>query len=260
MLLAFDVGNTHTVAGIFDVASGELKQQFRIATDKQMTADELGMLLVNLFQYNQLNTADVESLIISSVVPQIMYSMQHMAIKYFNCEPMVIGPGVKTGMNIKYDNPKEVGADRIVNGVAAFKKYGGPVIVVGFGTATTFCVINERCEYIGGAIMPGIKVSADALTDRAAKLSRVELETTDKIICKNTNQSIQSGIFYGTIGAVDYIVKQILEELSVASSVPVVATGGMSSMIGEASQMISHVDRYLTLEGLYQIYMLNREG
>ncbi len=258
MLLAFDIGNTHTVMGLFDVENGMLKDQFRIATNKKMTADELGMLIMQLFEFNNVERTKIKSVIISSVVPQIMYSMHHMTIKYFGVTPIVIGPGVKTGMNIKYDDPKQVGADRIVNGVAAYKKYGGPIIVVDFGTATTFCAISENCQYLGGAIMPGIKVSSDALTNMAAKLSRVELEKPEKVICKNTTASIQSGLIYGNIGAVEYIVKKMIEELNVDKEVKVIATGGLSTMIADSSDVITAVDKSLTLDGLYQIYLMNK--
>lgn len=258
MLLAFDVGNTNVVLGVFEVESGELMQQWRISTDKSKTSDEIGMMVHQLFSYHQLKLTDVKAVIISSVVPQIMYSLQHMAIKYCNTKAIVIGPGVKTGMNIKYDNPRQVGADRIVNGVAAFKKYGGPIIVVDFGTATTFCAINEHCEYLGGAIMPGVKISSEALTNSAAKLTRVELEKPNRVICKNTTQSIQAGLIYGNIGAMDYIVKRMKLELGVTGHIPVIATGGLSGMVAQDSETITVVDRHLTLDGLYYIYMMNR--
>jgi type III pantothenate kinase len=258
MLLAFDVGNTNVVLGVFDVDSGELKHQWRISTDKTKTSDEIGMIVHQLFGYHGLALTEVKAVIISSVVPSIMYSLQHMSIKYCNVKALVIGPGVKTGMNIKYDNPRQVGADRIVNGVSAFKKYGGPIIIVDFGTATTFCAINEKCEYLGGAIMPGVNISSEALTNRAAKLTRVELEKPNKIICKNTTQSIQAGLIYGNIGAVDYIVKRMKSEMHFDGEIPVIATGGLSSMVATDSEMITIVDRYLTLDGLYTIYMMNK--
>ena len=258
MLLAFDVGNTNVVLGVFHIESGTLLQQWRISTDRSKTSDEIGMIVHQLFSYHNLKLSDVQSVIISSVVPQIMYSLQHMSIKYCNTKALVIGPGVKTGMNIKYDNPRQVGADRIVNGVAAFKKYGGPIIVVDFGTATTFCAINENCEYLGGAIMPGVKISSEALTNSAAKLTRVELEKPNRVICKNTTQSIQAGLIYGNIGAMDYIVRRMKQEMGATDKITVVATGGLSGMVAQDSETITVVDRHLTLDGLYTIYMMNR--
>lgn len=259
MLLAFDVGNTNVVLGVFHIETGELVQQWRISTDMSKTADEIGIIVHQLFTYHELQLSEVQAVIISSVVPQIMYSLQHMAMKYCGVKAIVVGPGVKTGMNIKYDNPRQVGADRIVNGVAAFKKYGGPIIVVDFGTATTFCAINEKCEYLGGAIMPGMKIASEALTDRAAKLTRVELEKPGKVICKNTTQSIQAGLIYGNIGSVDYIVKRMKEELNCQEDIKVIATGGLATMVATDSETITQVDRYLTLDGLYYIYMMNSQ-
>lgn len=255
MLLAFDVGNTNIVLGLFK--DNELLDNWRLSTDITRTADELGMLVHQLFDFNGLKLSDVTAVIISSVVPQIMYSLQHMANKYCLVEAIVVGPGVKTGMNIKYDNPRQVGADRIVNGVAAYKKYGGPIIVVDFGTATTFCAINAQCEYLGGAIMPGIKISSEALTQNAAKLTRVELIKPPKVICKNTTQSIQSGLIYGYVGSVDYLVTRMKEELGLPE-VRCIATGGLATLIAAESKQIETVDRFLTLEGLNYIYQMNQ--
>lgn len=255
MLLTFDVGNSNIVMGVFD--GDVLVTNWRMATDHNKSADEIGMLIAQLFSYEGLDMGTVEDVIISSVVPHVMYSLQHMAQKYFNKEAIVIGPGIKTGMNIKYDNPRQVGADRIVNAVAGFKKYGGPLILVDFGTATTFCAVSANCEYLGGAILPGIKISADALYERAAKLTRVELIKPDKVICKNTTQSIQAGIIYGYVGSVDYIVSKMKEELG-GGEIRVIATGGLSTLIATESQEIEIVDKFLTLEGLNFIYQLNR--
>ncbi len=255
MLLAVDVGNTNIVLGLFE--GEELLTNWRISTDKSKTADELGMLITQLFSYNKLDVKLVSDVIISSVVPSIMYSLQHMSRKYFESEAIVIGPGIKTGMNVKYDNPKQVGADRIVNAVAGFKKYGGPIIIVDFGTATTFCAINERKEYLGGTIAPGIKISSDALYQRAAKLTKVELVKPDRVICKNTNESIQSGVTLGYVGLVEYIVKRMKKELN-APDCKVIATGGLAQMISDESDCIDHIDKMLTLEGLLFIYELNR--
>jgi len=255
MLLAFDVGNTNIVLGVFK--NDELITNWRMSTDNKKSADELGMFVTQLFSYEGLNIEDVEDVIISSVVPTIMYALQHMTLKYFKKDAIVIGPGIKTGMNIKYDNPRQVGADRIVNAVAAFKKYGGPVIVVDFGTATTYCAISKSCEYLGGSIAPGIKISSDALFANAAKLTRVELQKPGKVICKNTIQSIQAGTVYGYVGAVDYIVRKMKDELG-EEEVKVVATGGLSTLIASESEEIQIVDKFLTLDGLKFIYELNK--
>lgn len=257
MLLAFDVGNTNIVIGVFKDNSKELITNWRMSTDKSKSADEIGMFVTQLFQYEGLDMKEVKDVIISSVVPTIMYSLQHMSIKYFEKEAIVIGPGIKTGMNIKYDNPRQVGADRIVNAVAAFKKYGGPLIVVDFGTATTYCAISDKCEYLGGSIMPGIKVSSDALVQKAAKLTRVELIKPEGVICKNTTQSIQAGIIYGYVGSVDYIVEKMKEELG-GGDIHVVATGGLSTLIATESKTIDIVDKFLTLDGLKYIHEMNK--
>jgi type III pantothenate kinase len=255
MLLAVDVGNTNIVLGLFH--KDELKMSWRISTDKNKSADELGILIAQLFEYNKLSLEMVSDVIISSVVPSIMYSLQHMSSKYCKCEAIVIGPGIKTGMNVKYDNPKQVGADRIVNAVAGYKKYGGPLIIVDFGTATTFCAITEDFKYLGGTIAPGIKISSDALYQNAAKLTKVELVKPDRVICKNTTESIQSGVLLGYVGLVEYIVKRMKKELK-APNAKVIATGGLASMISEETDCIDHIDRLLTLEGLLYIYKLNR--
>lgn len=255
MLLTFDVGNTNIVMGVFK--EDVLLTNWRMATDHSKSADEIGIFITHLFKHESLDVSGVTDIIISSVVPHVMYSLIHMAQKYFSLEPIVIGPGIKTGMNIKYDNPRQVGADRIVNAVGAFKKYGGPLIVVDFGTATTFCAINENCEYLGGAILPGIKISADALYERAAKLTRVELVKPDRVICKNTTQSVQAGIIYGYVGSVDYIVKKMKKELK-SNDIKVIATGGLSTLIASESEEIDVVDRFLTLDGLNIIYGMNK--
>jgi type III pantothenate kinase len=255
MLLAVDVGNTNIVLGLF--SNDELIMNWRISTEREKSADELGMLIEQLFTYNKLSLDMVSDVIISSVVPSIMYSLEHMSRKYCNCEAIVIGPGIKTGMNVKYDNPKQVGADRIVNAVAGYKKYGGPLIIVDFGTATTFCAINDKFEYLGGTIAPGIRISNDALYQKAAKLTKVELVKPERVICKNTNESIQAGVLLGYVGLVEYIVKRMKDELN-APHAKVIATGGLASMISEETDCIDEIDRMLTLEGLLYIYKLNR--
>lgn len=257
MLLVIDVGNTHVVFGVYE---GEnLRHSFRIATEKQRTTDEYGLIFHQMFSYHNISQDQIEDIIISSVVPTLMHTLAAMSEKYFGREPIVVGPGVKTGMNIRYDNPKEVGADRIVNAVAAYEKYKGPLIIVDFGTAITFCAVSKEGDYLGGAITPGITISSDALFLRAAKLPKVEIKKPDNIIGKNTIESMQSGLVYGYIGLVDYIVKNMIEELGYKrEEVTVVGTGGFSSLIGSESDYIDKIDRMLTLEGLRIIYDRNK--
>ncbi len=263
MLLAFDVGNTNIVMGVFD--GNKLVENFRMKTDKDKSADEYGMLIDQLFIHNGLSIGDVSDVIISTVVPSISYTLQHLSIKYFNIRAIDIGPGIKTGMIIKYDNPKQVGADRIVNAVAAFDKYGGPLIIVDIGTATTFCCISDKCEYLGGTIAPGIKISSDALFEKTAKLPRVELLEPGHVICRNTIDSIQAGLVYGHMGIVDFIIRKMKREYSehtgeLESNIKVIATGGLATMISKGIDSIDHVDRLLTLEGLRLIYDKNRNN
>lgn len=254
MLLAFDVGNTNIVVGLFK--DNELVDYWRMATHAQKTADEMGIFLLSVLrEYG----TDIHDVIVASVVPHIMYSFHHMIQKYFRMEAIMIEPGIKTGINIKYDNPKQVGADRIVNAVAGLEKYGGPMIIIDFGTATTFCAITADRVYLGGAILPGIKISSDALYERAAKLTRVELVKPAHAICTNTMESVQSGIIYGYVGSVDHIVRLMKEEMNVAN-IKVIATGGLSTLIAKESNTIDLVDKNLTLEGLNIIYHMNKNN
>jgi len=257
MLLVCDVGNTNIVLGVYK--GQELLRYWRISTDKTKTSDEIGIIVHQFFNNEGIPTDEIEDVIISSVVPTIMYSLQHMAIKYFDKEALVVGPGIKTGINIKYDNPRQVGADRIVNAVACIHKYGGPCVIVDFGTATTFCAISEKNEYLGGTIAPGIKISSDALFQKASKLPKVELVKPEGVICKNTVKSIQSGVIYGYVGLVDYIVRKMKTELK-NDNIKVIATGGLSSMIASESETIEIVDKFLTLDGLKIIYDMNRKS
>lgn len=256
MLLVFDVGNTNMVLGIYE--NDELLRYWRINTDKEKTSDEYGMLINNLFQYENLELKDIDDVIISSVVPNVMHSLENFCIKYCNKQPIVVGPGIKTGLNIKYDNPKQVGADRIVNAVAGIEKYGYPLIIVDFGTATTFCAISDKGEYLGGTIAPGIKISSEALFQRASKLPRVELVKPGSTICKTTVEAMQSGVIYGYVGLVDKIIEMMKKELN-NDDVKVIATGGLSTLIASETNSIDNVDKFLTLEGLKLIHAKNKE-
>ena len=259
MIFVLDAGNTNIVLGIFK--DNDLIMECRIGTDAKRTSDEYGIQVLKLFALNNIDPKDIKGVIISTVVPNIMYSIEHMIRKYFNIDSIVVGPGVKTGINIKYDNPKFVGADRIVNAVAAHEIYKKPLIIIDFGTATTFCAVTKKGDYLGGAICPGIKISADALFEKAAKLPRIELVRPKKVICKSTVASMQSGIVYGYIGQVDYIVSKMKKELmEMGEEEPfVLATGGLAKLIAEESQTIDEVSAFLTLEGLKIIYEKNKE-
>lgn len=259
MIFVLDAGNTNIVLGIFK--EKELILECRIGTDAKRTSDEYGIQVLELFKHNNINPKDIEGVIISSVVPNIMYSIEHMIRKYFKINPIVVGPGVKTGINIKYDNPKSVGADRIVNAVAAHDIYRRPLVIIDFGTATTFCAVTKKGDYLGGSICPGIKISADALFEKAAKLPRIELIKPSHVICKNTVSSMQAGIVYGYIGQVDYIVSKIVEEMvELGEEEPyVIATGGLAGLIYQESTTIDEVSPFLTLEGLRTIYEKNKE-
>lgn len=253
MLLVIDVGNTNIVLGIFK--GKELMDHWRVSTDRFRTTDEYGVLIRNLFYLNGVNSDEIDAIIISSVVPPVMPTLERMCQRYFGLTPLVIGPGVKTGMDIKYDNPREVGADRIINAVAAYEKFGGPVIIIDFGTATTFCAVDKKGTYLGGAICPGIGISTDALVQRTAKLPRIEVVSTDKVICRNTVESMQAGVFYGFVGQVDGIVARMRKELGCKAKV--VATGGLAVIVAPATDAIDVVEPMLTLEGLRIIYDRN---
>lgn len=254
MLLALDVGNTNIVLGVFE--DDALKTHFRLSTSRNRTADEYGLAILSILKYAGITQPDVEDVIISTVVPPVTDTLREMAKKYFNSDALFVDPGVKVGLNIKYENPKEVGADRIVNAVAAYSLYGGPVIVVDFGTATTFCAINAKAEYLGGAILPGIGISTEALFRAAAKLPRVQLKKPRRVIGKNTVESMQSGLYWGFVEQVDGMARRFREELG--SEAKVIATGGLAPLIAEDSQTISEVCPLLTLEGLRIVYDRNR--
>ncbi len=256
MILVMDVGNTNIVMGVYDQV--KLLSHWRLQTDKDRTSDELGITMTNLFRYEGIELESIGSVIISSVVPPIMYSLEHAVRKYFKVDPVIVGPGTKTGLDICIDNPKEVGSDRIVNAAAAVELYGPPVIIVDFGTATTFCAVNGRKQYLGGAICPGIKISTEALYQKASKLPRIELVKPESVICRNTVHSMQSGIVYGYVGQVDYIVGRMKDELS-EDGIKVVATGGLARLIAGESREIQHINSLLTLEGLRIIHDMNNK-
>ena len=253
MLLVIDVGNTDTVLGVYD--GDKLVHDWRIRTKTDRTVDEYGLLVYNIYKSSKISSRAIKDIIISCVVPPMLNILEPLCRKYFHVKPLIVGPGIKTGMPIFYDNPKEVGADRIVNAVAAFTKYGRELIVVDFGTATTFDFISRDGEYMGGCIAPGIMISTEALFERTAKLPRIELVKPKNIIAKDTVSSMQSGIMYGYAGLVDGIVGRMKKE---AGGNPlVVATGGLADVIALETRSIDAVENMLTLEGLLVIYKLN---
>jgi len=260
MLLVVDVGNSNTVLGVYATdesglaGQSDLQADWRVTSTRTQTVDEYGVLFRNLFAMKSIDPAAIRGIIISSVVPPMDSTLRTVCERYFGVKPMFIEPGVKTGMPVHYDNPAEVGADRIVNSVAAFEKYGGPCVVVDFGTATTFDAVSAKGEYLGGVIAPGIGISAEALFMRTARLPRVDIRKTAKVIGTNTVGSMQSGLYHGYVGLVDGILERVLNELGKAK---VVATGGLASLIGKGSKYISEIDDMLTLEGLRIIWDRN---
>jgi type III pantothenate kinase len=272
MLLALDVGNTNTVLGLYRLtpdpsAPGaptatrsdeerELVAHWRVTTHRSQTSDEYGVLFVNLFQMSGISVDEVHHIIISSVVPPVESTLRRVCEKYFHLQPIFVEPGIKTGMPVLVDNPTELGADRLVNAIAAYERYGGPCIVVDFGTATTFDVISAKGEYLGGAISPGLGISADALFSRAARLGRVDIKRPAKVIGTNTVTHLQSGLYYGYIGLVDGIIERMIAELGAQARV--IATGGLARQISEDSRYIAQIDDMLTLDGLRILFDRNR--
>jgi type III pantothenate kinase len=260
MLLCIDVGNTNTVLGLYDLPAsgpgGKLRDSFRVQTEKDRTGDEYGLQLKALFEFAGVRLEEVHDVIVSSVVPPMAFPLEQMCRRFFDKKPLVVGPGVKTGMPVLYDNPREVGADRIVNAVAAYERWPQGLIIVDFGTATTFDAVTPKGEYLGGAIAPGIGISMEALFQRASKLPRVSFERPEKVVGRNTVSSMQSGLVFGYVGLVDGICGRMAAELGFPAKV--VATGGLAPLIANVSQRIEVVDDQLTLEGLRIIYQRNR--
>ena len=255
-ILVIDVGNTNTVLGLYEGAT--LRAQWRLATSREQTADEYGILIHNLFALEKLTPSGVSGIMIASVVPPMNSVLAEMAQKYFKMEALFLGPGTRTGMAIVVDNPQEVGADRIADAVAAFEKYGGPCIVMDFGTAITFDCVSQKGEYLGGVIMPGIGIAAEALFQRTAKLPRVEFREPDCVIGTNTITNIQSGLFYGAVDSVDGMLGRLCGVLG--KQTRIIATGGQAPLIAGASKYKPTIDSALTLDGLRIIYQRNQGG
>lgn len=261
MLLAIDVGNTQTVIGVYDhggelvKAEGGLIGPWRLSTVHTRTEDEVGMLISGLLATADCSMSDIDGVAIASGVPVLTSTLRHMVTKNWDCDPIVVGPGVKSGLSIRYDNPREVGADRIANGAAVFDLYGGPCIVVDFGTATTVDVISAEAEYLGGSISPGVEVSLEALVGKAAALSTVELTEPRNVIGKNTGESIRSGVLYGYAAQIDGLCARFEEEIGAST---VVATGGLAGMIAPLTKVVDQVEPWLTLHGLRLIWQKNQ--
>ncbi|MEI3604583.1 type III pantothenate kinase [Pseudogracilibacillus sp. SE30717A] len=255
MIFVLDIGNTNTVLGVFQ--DNQLKYEWRIQTDRHKTEDEFGMLIKSLFDYKKIDFADIEGIIISSVVPPIMKALEKMCEIYFNIKPLVVGSEqVNTYLEIKYPQPKEIGADRIVNAVGAIQMYDTPLIIIDFGTATTFCYVDEHQAYHGGIITPGIKISMDALYSHASKLPKIEIERPENIIGQSTVEAMQSGVYYGYVAQVDGIVNRMKAQTK--NNPTIIATGGLASLIAGESETIQHIETHLTLKGLYYIYCQNK--
>lgn len=254
MILVVDIGNTNIVVGVFK--GDEIVGSWRMVTRSEKTSDEYGIFILNLLSYNNINYRDIDGVIVSSVVPDVMYSFENAMKKYFNIAPMIVGPGIKTGITIATSNPREVGADRIVDIVGAYDQYGGPLIVIDFGTATTYDVVTEKGEFKYGITSPGIAISANALWTKTAQLPRIEIRKPPSILATNTVTSMQAGLVYGYIGQVEYIIRKIKEELG-NENMKVVATGGLGRLIFDETSSIDIYDPQLLLKGLKIIHDKN---
>lgn len=256
MILAIDVGNTNIVMGVME--GDKLIASFRLTTQTPRTSDEYGVTMTGMLSQRGIDKEQVKAVIIASVVPDIMYSLTNSIRRYFNIKPLIVGPGLKTGLAIRTDNPKEIGATRIANCVAAYEIHGGPCMAIDFGTATTYDVVNEKGEFIAGITSPGIRISADALWQRAAQLPQIEIKRIKHILdAKNTVASMQAGLVYGYIGQVEYIVNKVKEEMN-APDMKIIATGGLARIIQDGTAVIDEYDSILTLKGLNIIYQKNR--
>ncbi len=261
MLLAIDVGNTNLVVGVFE--GDRLIESWRLATDYRRSADEYGTLIESMTVREGIKASDISDIIISSVVPSILFTLEHMCLKFFDRNPIVVEQGIRTGLKIKYDDPRQVGSDRIVNSVAAHQRYGGDLIVVDYGTATTFCCVSADGTFLGGAIAPGIKTQAAALFEHTAKLPNVDLEIPGSFICRNTSEAMRSGLVYGHMGFTEHMVKGMKKEMAAElgcdeDSIKVIATGGMATMVESGVECIDVIDRRLTLDGLQMLFEKNK--
>ena len=251
MILTLDVGNTNMTGGVFD--GDGIKATFRITTKMPRTSDEYGMMLCSLLQINSIKVSDIKDVAVCSVVPDVMHSLENAIIKYFKLKPMIVEAGVKTGIRIVTPHPQQIGADRIVDAVAAYELYGGPVLVLDFGTATTYDLVNEEGAFIGGITAPGIRISAKALWEGAAKLPKIEIKKPDAVLGRDTITSMQSGLVFGQIGQTEYIIRRVKEETGL-KTMKVVATGGLGRIIANETDTIDVYDPNLTLKGILLIY------
>ena len=261
MLLAIDVGNTNVVIGVFE--DDRLYESWRLATDNRRSADEYGTIIDSMFRYAGIASKDIDDIIISSVVPSMLFTLEHMCLKFYDRNPIVVEQGIRTGIKVRYDDPRQLGADRIVNAVAAHTRYGGDLIVIDFGTATTFSCVSGEGEFLGGAIAPGIRTQAAALFEHTAKLPNVDLEIPGSFICRNTSEGMRSGLIYGHMGFTEHMVRGMKQEMCAElgcrpEDIKVVATGGMATMVESGVSCIDVIDRRLTLDGLQMIHEKNR--
>lgn len=261
MLLAIDVGNTNIVVGVFE--GDKLVESWRLATDNKRSADEYGTVLGSMYRRVEITEKDIDDIIIASVVPSLLFTLEHMCVKFYDKNPIVVEQGIKTGIKIKYENPRALGADRLVNSVAAHERYGGNLIVVDFGTATTFDCVSADGTFLGGAIAPGMKTQAAALFEHTAKLPNVDLEIPGRFIARNTSEGMQSGLIYGHQGFTEHMIKGMKQEMSEdlgckPEDIKVIATGGMATMVESGVDCIDVIDRRLTLDGLQMLYVKNK--